>query len=156
MHHSSRHVAPRAVVQADYHCLLRPWHRFRQPQHTSILFLKAGCINVAYCTVCVLKRSMSQAYSTDRQVPVLIHRSSACSHYKASWNHPRWEIGNLCGWYHKVIKISKSQVTVPVSTCCYSHFRSVHTRLTRNFRLHAQKPLVQNQVPLTHILKGFG
>ena len=38
----------------------------------------------------------------------------------------------------------------------YSHFRLVRTRLTRNFGLHARKPLVQNQIALTHILNGFG
>ena len=38
----------------------------------------------------------------------------------------------------------------------YSHFRLVRTRLTRNFGLHARKPLVQNQIALTHILYGFG
>ena len=38
----------------------------------------------------------------------------------------------------------------------YSHFRLVRTRLTRNFGLQAQKPLVQNQIALTHILHGLG
>ena len=38
----------------------------------------------------------------------------------------------------------------------YSHFRLVRTRLTHNFGLHAQKPLVPNQIALTHILYGFG
>ena len=43
-----------------------------------------------------------------------------------------------------------------VSIPNYSHFRLVRTRLTRNFGLHAQKPLVQNQIALTHILNGLG
>ena len=43
-----------------------------------------------------------------------------------------------------------------VTSYQYSHFRLVRTRLTRNFGLHAQKPLVQNQITLTHILYGFG
>ena len=38
--------------------------------------------------------------------------------------------------------------------CRYSHFRLVRTRLTRNFGLHARKPLVQNQIVLTHILNA--
>ena len=39
----------------------------------------------------------------------------------------------------------------------YSHFRLERTRLTRNFGLHARKPLVQNQIALTHILtRNFG
>ena len=38
----------------------------------------------------------------------------------------------------------------------YSHFRLVRTQLTRNFGLHAQNPLVQNQIALTHILYRFG
>ena len=38
----------------------------------------------------------------------------------------------------------------------YSHFRLVRIQLTRNFSLHARKPLVQNQIALTHILNGFG
>ena len=43
------------------------------------------------------------------------------------------------------------------SFLCYcSHFRLVHTRLTRNFGLYAQNPLVENQIALTHILYGFG
>ena len=69
-----------------------------------------------------------------------------------------WLRCTRCQFYDYDVLDVSSMTTIYSSsmTTIYSHFRLVRTRLTRNFGLHARKPLVQNQIALTHILNGFG
>ena len=70
----------------------------------------------------------------------------AASRRGSNQEHMSFTIRKRLFFYKKKFKAERS----------YSHFRLVRTRLARNFGLHAQKPLVQNQIALTHILYGFG
>ena len=70
---------------------------------------------------------------------------------------------NVYAWRKKKVETTmhinfkhKELFSKPLSPNQYSHFHLVRTRLTRNFGLHTQNPLVQNQIALTHILYRFG
>ena len=87
--------------------------------------------------------------------PFVIHTTVQCVSLSTVGNlaipalkkSTKWCYGGRRRWYREMLLHGHFW---------YSHFRLVRTRLTRNFGLHAQKPLVQNQIALTHILYGFG